>query len=213
MGATTLSKLGEQMKKYCLVLLVPLATAHADGIPDSIIGEWIFDSARTMSEHWLKIEAKQNVDPIAYQQKVDKMKERLSKVAPEVDAQASLSITSSTFTIKNDNSGTQVFSYQEIGGNSRLVVIEYSDSNGFEGIGKIRLVDGGLAFEQTDCQTYPRQCEIERKRAADRRLDQTTNTATSTTDPHANDSEDHNQSPQLVYFRPLEQKPPVAEGN
>jgi len=192
------------MKKYLSPMLLALASTSLAETPHSIVGVWQFDSTRTMLEHIESIKAPENIDQAKFAEQIADTKNGIDLRAPEVDSQVTLTITQDSITFLNESSGTNTFSYKIVGGNSTLVVIQLSDKSGYEGIGKIRLVSNGIALEQTDCDTYPRQCEYERKRALADMRKKSEGAATVTvidglsTEPLPS----RNNSPKLIYFKP-----------
>ena len=49
-----------------------------------------------------------------------------------------------------------------------MMIIESIDKDGFASVSHVRLVEGGIAMETTDCQAKPEQCERERRRTVER---------------------------------------------
>lgn len=192
------------MKRYLVLflLLLPLSVVFASEGPSSIVGVWQFDSARTMLEHIDSMPVPENLDPTTYAQKIATLKEGLASQAILSDAQVKLTITPETMTIDNISSGTNTLFYEIVGGNSRLVVLELSNGSGFEGMAKIRLVTTGIAMERTDCDTYPRQCERERKLAQENMNKQPKYTAT-TAEISIETPRSRTATPKLIYFRPV----------
>ncbi len=172
---------------------------------DSIVGEWQFDSVRTLSEHMERQGPADGVEPEAFAAQLAEAKTRREQLAPFIDPQIRLNITENHIHLSAPNADDQTMSYTVIGGNARLVVVELEDTAGYEGVGTIRIEESGLVFVRTDCDTYPDQCEMERQRARQRaEATRHADNASQTVIPAEDVSRVHTDTPRLVYFRPLE---------
>lgn len=146
-----------------LLTLTLTQTTSAEVAPEAILGSWQFDSVRTMSEHIDSI-ARNRPDVVGLEQ-IESMKRSLAERAPQVDRQVIITFTEDVMISINTTSGTTRFPYKIIGGNVGLVMIEFTDDYGYQSVVNIRLVEGGIAMETTDCRAQPQQCEREKRRA------------------------------------------------
>ena len=162
----------------CLLLILTPATTLGEA-PESILGTWHFDLVRTMSENIDRV-AQARPDVISVDI-AETQKAALSDLAEQSNHQATITVTKDTIISTSADAGSTTMSYTVIGGNSRLVIVESTDHEGYESVVNIRLVEGGIAIETTNCQENPEQCQRERRRAMEQlrkkhHVDSSTNT-------------------------------------
>lgn len=145
---------------YLLLSMIPTVTFGET--PESIIGTWQFDVVRTMTEHMDRIA--EDRPEISETDEFKQAKASFARNAETVNAQVQLTFTEDTMTSKSSDIGAISGSYKLIGGNAGLMVIQITDDKGQEFVNNIWLVEGGIAIETTDCQTYPEQCAQQRTR-------------------------------------------------
>jgi hypothetical protein len=122
--------LGEGVGRAVLALAcVSVATNGAADVPDSIVGTW-------------------DLAPIA---PVGAPSSSVAVVKPTL----SLTITAETYTWDPGCAPATTFSYEVVGGNARLVVVDLVDAGGKHITRNIRLVEEGLAFDlpATECRS------------------------------------------------------------
>jgi len=148
------------MKALGIVLFLASGASYGE-VPESIVGVWRFDMVRTMSEHIDRL-AKLRADVVT-PEVAETQKAALQGLPSQIDFLPNMTITENTIT--NETAPGFNATYRVIGGNSRLVIIDGKNDAGFAWVGHIRLVEGGIALETTDCETYPEQCAYGRRRA------------------------------------------------
>lgn len=118
---------------------------------------------RTMSEHIDRV-ADARPDLISLEQ-AQTQKATLIELVEKSNVQSTITITEKTISSSGADITLMTRPYTVIAGNSRLVVVEFTDDDGYESVTNIRLVEGGIAIETTNCQEKPEQCQRERRRA------------------------------------------------
>lgn len=164
---------------------------------------------RTMSEHIDRVA--QSRPEVASLESFQAQKSAAAISAEKSNPSITVTITKDTITSSSSNVEPATTPYTVIGGNSRLVVIESTDEEGYESVANIRLVEGGIAIETTNCQEQPEQCKRERQQAMEKlRKKQDENRSTNTvisneasydgivSTPPRNDL----SQPRWVYFKP-----------
>jgi hypothetical protein len=151
------------LTRICLLLVLAPGSSVGEA-PESILGTWHFDLVRTMTEHIDRV-AQARPDLISAEAAA-LQKSQLPELAKQARAQATVTITEDTIISRTGDDRIQS-SYRVIGGNSALVMIESTDEEGYTSVTHVRLVDGGIAIETTNCQEQPEQCERERRRAVE----------------------------------------------
>jgi len=152
------------MRVIGILLLLVLTSVPASGeIPDSIVGTWNLDMLRTMNEHLDRM-AQARPDVIS-SEIAQAQKSAMSKQTAQISTQVVITITKDSITTTNANAEPITTPYTVIGGNSRLVVVESKDPEGYESVVNIRLVEDGIAVETTNCREQPEQCKREQQRA------------------------------------------------
>ena len=148
------------MKAFTVYLLLSMTPTVAFGeIPESILGTWQFDEVRTITEHLDRLAEYR--PEISDTEQFKQAKASIARNAETVNPQVQLTFTEDTMTSKT-NSGVFSAPYTVIGGNEGLLVLQYTDDEGYENVNNIWLVEGGIAFEPTDCRANPEQCARER---------------------------------------------------
>ena len=151
------------MKASGVCLLLILATEAVLGeVPESILGTWHFDAVRTISEHIDRV-ARSRPDVITTETAARQTAE-LTQLVDQPGPQATITFTEHKI-ISNAGDDRTLVPYRVIGGNSRLGIVESTDKEGYTSVVNIRLIEGGIAIETTNCQEQPEQCQRERRRA------------------------------------------------
>jgi len=148
-----------------LLLILSSTTAWGE-VPESILGAWKVDMVRTMNEHIDRIA--QTYPDLGHVKDYEAARADLVKRAVEMNSQLIVTFSKNTITSASAKMEPVTAPYTVIGGNSRLVVIESTDDDGYETVVNIRLVEGGIAFETTNCRDKPEQCKYERRKAIER---------------------------------------------
>ncbi len=151
--------------RFAILLFVAVAASAAE-IPDSIVGTWQFDLLRTVSEQVDRV-ARLHPD-IINPDMAKAQKSALSKSTDMPETHILLTVSEDTITVEGTDSFLTTNSYTVIGGNSRLLVVESTDEDGYRSVLNIRLVDGGIAVETTDCRNNPEQCERDLQRTKEK---------------------------------------------
>ncbi len=130
--------------------------------PESIIGTWHIDLGRTMTEHIDRV-ARARPDLLT----VEAVESAKLSVAESSDqpSPVTLTITEDEIVSQATGAAPTTIPYTMVGGNSRLVIVEFTDEEGYKSVSHIRLVEGGIAIEPTNCRAYPEVCERQRARA------------------------------------------------
>ncbi len=147
---------GTLMKAFTVYLLLSMVPTVTFGeTPESILGTWQFDVGRTMTEHLERIA--EDRPEISDTEQFKQAKASFAR-SSEYNPQVQLTFTEDTMTSKVGGIGVTIGSYKLIGGNAGLMVIQSTDVKGQEFVNNIWLVEGGIAIETTDCETYHEQC-------------------------------------------------------
>ena len=145
-----------------LMLILTPSTVFGE-VPESIIGTWHFDLVRTMSEHIDRVaQARPDMISLEY---AAAQKVAMAELAKQSKPQVTMTFTKDTVTSTNLDSRPIKMRYSVIGGNSRLIIAQTIDDEGYGSVVNIRLVENGIAIEPTNCREQPEQCERERRRA------------------------------------------------
>ena len=200
------------MRVVGIFLLLSMISATALGeVPESIVGTWRLDMTRTMNEYFDQIVQAQPESKSA--QLPQEARTVLAEQAEEMNPEVTFSITKDTMTVTQGNEEPINTPYTVIGGNSRLVIIESTDDNGYETVLNIRLVEGGIATETTNCREKPEQCKRERQRAAGQKEERSdASSSTYTVNDYESDIDgditsthvDQVSQPKWVYFKQVE---------
>lgn len=153
------------IRTACWLLGVATSAAAGGQVPESLLGTWEIDLARTVNAHMKEVaRARPELFGIV---------ER-GAAAPAIDTgQASrqppvvvVEITDDTIISRNRHTGSTEMRYRVIGGNSRLAILELTDGSGYQMVNQVRFVESGIAVRATDCLQHREWCEREMRRSA-----------------------------------------------
>lgn len=144
-----------------LIGIVPLFLISCAGVEsnqlDGLLGTWQLDSVRTVLARLEPISVAQ-LEGIN-EEELDTIRSGIRERAPIVDAQMTIIFEEKEMTIVSTREGRKVIPFRVIEGAADFVVIETTDQTGLKTTRKIRVVENGLALEQSDSRSINEQSE------------------------------------------------------
>lgn len=202
-----MSKISKLYGLGLLLLITPIALIS--DVPETLVGYWQLDVVKTITD---QIEQKLDTssDTINAVTKREIM-ERLTKDVDQSSPEIFVTFTEDEMIIEIQGAVVKSESYIVTGGYDNKLMITTSDTKGMETYSTVILIDDGLIFEGTNCETYPDQCEREPKEIGSGNIDENSDFAIAVETRQSNGSshslaDSRNKEIQRSYYKKVQRK-------